>query len=74
MGRVLDPRLSQEAAVLVREAKDKPAGMLHAPHKIPKLRLPREKNTYDVAIQPTSLNSWGGTNVDWEGITGKVTR
>lgn len=51
-----------------------PQTMLHAPNKIPKLVLPRERNTHDEAIHPASLNSIGGINVQWEGLTGKVTR
>ena len=51
-----------------------PETMLHPPNKIPKLLLPRAKNTYDEAIHPASLSGIGGVNVQWEGLTGKVTR
>jgi hypothetical protein len=51
-----------------------PETMLHPPNKIPKLLLPRAKNTYDEAIHPASLSGIGGVNVHWEGLTGKVTR
>mmetsp|Transcript_30485 Transcript_30485/g.76649 ORF Transcript_30485/g.76649 Transcript_30485/m.76649 type:complete len:843 (+) Transcript_30485:280-2808(+) len=46
--------------------------MLHRPDAIPKLRIPREKNTYDFTPSSGS-RAWEGTEEDWRGITGKVT-
>mmetsp|Transcript_14126 Transcript_14126/g.34386 ORF Transcript_14126/g.34386 Transcript_14126/m.34386 type:complete len:845 (-) Transcript_14126:87-2621(-) len=46
--------------------------MLHRPDAIPKLRIPREKNTYDSTIPPATSARLESGEGHW-GITGKVT-